>query len=88
MARLELIQDPTLIASTIVGADKPVSSVSTEMQELLWTLMEKSGEALDSRQQNQLYQQGRIQDFLKGGSEHRGGSLKKGGLGGCAPQKL
>jgi len=42
MARLELIQDPGIIASTTISADKPVSSVSTEMQELLWTLEEKS----------------------------------------------
>ena len=41
VARLELIQDPDFIASTTVGADKPVSSVFAEMQELLWTLVEK-----------------------------------------------
>jgi len=58
VAKLELIQDPDFIAATgtTVGGDKPATLVSSEMQRLLWTLVEKSGETLNSRQQDQLYQ--------------------------------
>jgi len=58
VAKLELIQDPDFVAGlgTTVGEDIPATSVSTEVQELLWALVEESGETLDSRQQHQLYQ--------------------------------
>ena len=54
VARLEQIQDPDCVAG-MREMFQDDTSVSTEMQELLWTLVEKSGEMLDERQQDQLY---------------------------------
>jgi len=58
VAKLELIQDPDFVAGLgiTVREDTPATSVSTEVQELLWVRMEESRETLDSRQQYQLYQ--------------------------------
>ena len=57
VARLELIEGPDCVAGLgeTVADDKPVTSVSTEIQQLLWNMVEKSGEALNNKLQDQVY---------------------------------
>ena len=57
VARLELIEDPDCVAGLGETAvdDKPETSVSIEAQQLLWNMVEKSGETLNNKQQDHLY---------------------------------